>query len=430
MNDKIIQLIKKIFSSKLLKSSISVSASKVIASLFNLAFMILAVNLLVRSDNGKFQYYMGFIPLILAIAEFGIPSAMIKFLSNHLDNKKKIGTILISSLAIKLVAILILVFLGIVSILIFKEDIISVYAVLVGGIVISFISFFESIFISFRYYFSLSIWNPLTNLIRLILLVSCANYFSSPLSYIDILVIFTFSPIFILVLFVFIFPKDKLNWSASSKEDFFSETKNISLFNLWAFIATMLAITSDRLEIFMLHKFHSPNDVAVYGTALQLFSGFVIILSTLNSIVYPRLASQIDKDEFKNTLLKSILVGSMMAFLLVPGFFLAEPILNLLFQNKYQESISVFKILYPNYLLQLVFAPMGIALFAMGKPQILAILAFLRLAVGYILDIQLIPEYGVIGASISFFLGQVISWLVLIGYFFGNFFEVTKDTPS
>ncbi len=418
-----IDLFRKILNSKLFKSSISVSASKVFASLCNLAFMILAVNLLIRSENGKFQYYMGFIPLVLAIAEFGLPSAIIKFLSTSLENKAKIGNILQASLIIKIISILILIFSGVIAFLFFKEEIIPIFAVIIGGIIISFISYFESIFISFRYYFSLSIWNPLTNLVRLILLIFCANYFESPLTYLDILVIFTISPIFILLLFFLIFPKDKLYWNSESNQELFSQIKNISSFNLWAFLATILAITSDRLEIFMIHQFHTPNDVAVYGTALQLFSGFVIILSTLNSLVYPKLASQIDQPEFKKTLYKSILIGMTMGVILSPGFFLAEPILNLLFQNKYQESILVFKILYPNYLLQLVFAPMGIALFAMGKPQILAILAFLRLLFGYFLDIQLIPEFGVIGASISFFLGQVISWLVLVGYFWASFWR-------
>ena len=68
-------------------------------------------------------------------------------------------------------------------------------------------------------------------------------------------------------------------------------------------------------------------------------------------------------------------------------------------------------------------APLGIALFAMGKPRILAILALLRLVFGYLLDTALIPEFGVIGAGVAFLLGQVISWLVLVGYFWAMFWR-------
>ena len=200
-------------------------------------------------------------------------------------------------------------------------------------------------------------------------------------------------------------------------------TKELSLFNTWAFVASIFAIISDRLEIFIINKYHSSEDVAVYGTALQLFSGFVIILSTLNSLVYPRLSALVHTEEFKTFLLKSIFASFAVAILLSPGYFLAEPILNFLFNHKYEEAIPVFKILYPNYMLQLVFAPLGIALFAMGKPRILAILALLRLVFGYLLDTVLIPEFGVLGAGVAFLLGQVISWLVLVGYFWAMFWR-------
>jgi len=94
--------------------------------------------------------------------------------------------------------------------------------------------------------------------------------------------------------------------------------------------------------------------------------------------------------------------------------------INILFNNKYSDSIPVFRILYPNYLLQLVFSPLGIALFAMGRPKILAILAFIRLVIGYILDNVLIPEFGVMGAGTSYLLGQIVSWLILAGYFWAT----------
>ena len=423
MIEKFQRILQRMIQSGLLRSSIYVSLSKVFASICNLLFMIYAVNLLSRAENGRFQYYMGFIPLVLAIAEFGLPSAIIKFLSTSTDDKKKIGNVLQASIFIKFISIVILFLMSIVLYYVYREDLLSIFIIVTGGIIVSFVGFFESIFVSFRYYLALSIWNPLTNIIRILSLFFVAASVELPLTYIDILVIFTLSPIFIFILFFLIFPRDKLFWSSENSDSLKKEILEITKFNFWAFLATIFAITSDRLEIFMIHKFHSSDEVAIYGTALQLFSGFVIILSTLTSLVYPRLASQVNTPEFKSTLIKSCFAGSALAFLLLPGFFLAEPILNFIFQNKYQDSIPVFKILYPNYLCQLIFAPLGIALFAMGKPQILAVLALLRLVFGYILDSALIPEFGVIGASTSFFLGQIISWLVLVGYFWASFWR-------
>lgn len=384
--------------------------------------MIFAVNILNKSENGVFQYYLGYLPVILAVAEFGLPSAIVKFLSSEKDNKHKIGIILSSSLLIKSISFLFLIGLALFAYFFYNEDPLIIFILLVGGTTISFVSYFESIFVSFQAYKALAFWNPLANLMRLILLYLTNHYSQLPLTYLDILSIFSLSPIFILVLFFFIFNRKQIYWGAKVHEIGLA-TKELSLFNTWAFVASIFAIVSDRLEIFLLNKFHSSEEVAVYGTALQLFSGFVIILSTLNSLVYPRLSALVHTDEFKTFLLKSIFASFAVAILLSPGYFLAEPILNLLFNHKYEEAIPVFKILYPNYMLQLVFAPLGIALFAMGKPRILAILALLRLVFGYLLDTALIPEFGVMGAGVAFLLGQVISWLVLVGYFWAMFWR-------
>jgi O-antigen/teichoic acid export membrane protein len=182
------------------------------------------------------------------------------------------------------------------------------------------------------------------------------------------------------------------------------------------------------MEIFFLKLYHGAEAVAEYGTTLQLFSGFVIILSVLNSLIYPKLSRLVDTPEFKGFLIKSIMGGTLMAICLVPGFFLGGFVMDLLFRGNYSNSVPVFQLLYPNFILQLVFAPLGMALYAMGLPRILAILAFLRLLFGLVLDNVLIPEFGTKGAAISLFLGQIVSWLLLVGYFMALF--KNKDEHS
>jgi O-antigen/teichoic acid export membrane protein len=186
-------------------------------------------------------------------------------------------------------------------------------------------------------------------------------------------------------------------------------------------LASIFAIISDRLEIFFLKYYHGSEAVAEYGTTLQLFSGFVIILSVLNSLIYPKLSRIVDTAEFKGFLVKSIMAGGLLALAFSPGFFLGQFVMDVLFRGNYSNSVPIFQLLYPNYMLQLVFAPLGMALFAMGLPRLLSILAFLRLLFGIVLDNLLIPEFGTKGAAISLLLGQLVSWLLLVGYFLAFF---------
>ncbi|TGN17188.1 oligosaccharide flippase family protein [Leptospira idonii] len=403
-----------------LKNSFFVSFSKGISSVTNLAFMIYSVNLLSKTENGKLQYFLGFLPVVLAIAEFGLPNALIKYISPLVDKKEDPGALLNASLRIKFYSFMILAALSILAFAFTNENYFVIAILLFGGVIVSFLSYFESLFVSYRKYKALSLWNPLPNLLRLGVLIYFAETSIHPLSYLDILTIFCISPLFVLFLFFFFFQGEELSFSAP-KEAIQDSQKKLMMFNLWAFAASIFAILSDRLEIFFLNQFHPPEIVADYGTALQLFSGFVIILSTFNSIIYPKLSRLADSEEFPNFLKKSVALGGLIAFLLLPGIFLAEPILTLLFGAKYSNSISVFKILYPNFLLQLVFAPLGTALFALGQPKMLAGLALLRLALGAVFDFWIIPDWGANGAAISLFLGQVVSWLILVGYFLAYF---------
>jgi O-antigen/teichoic acid export membrane protein len=414
--------IQKIFTSRFIKSSILVSISKVISSLSNLVFMVYAVNLISKTENGYLQYYLGFLPILLAVAELGIPSAIVKYLSPITHDLEEMGILMEATLYIKLSSFLILAIVGILSFFLFGLDPLILFILIIGGTVTSFLTYFESILISYRNYTSLAIWNPMGNLTKLGLLFMCSTYFPYPMGYLDILVIFSISPIFILGFFFYLLRKNEFNWTGNFQKVIL-RLKELSLFNLWAFLASIFAILSDRMEIFFLKIYHNPEAVAVYGTTLQLFSGFVILFSTLNSLVLPRLAIAPNQAEFNRLLLKAFFMSLLVAILLIPGYFLAEPILNFLFKNKYSESIPIFKILYPNYLLQLLFAPLGVALFAMGKPKILAMLAFIRMVSGVILDTILIPEYSAAGAGISFFLGQIISWLVLLGYFWATLWK-------
>lgn len=399
---------------KFLKNSFFVSFSKVFSSLTNLIFMVYSVNLMTKSENGMFQYYLGFFPILLALAEFGLPSALVKYLSPETNNLEKSSAIMKASIIVKWYTFLFLLVIGILGISFFKDGYFVLFLLIFGAYIASFTSYFESILVSYRDYLLLSIWNPLPNLIRLIGLYIMASY--TKISYLEILTIYCLSPLFIFLFFFIISSHRNVSFQAKDNSQVVLYKNQLMVFNFWTFAATIFAIVSDRLEIFFLKYYHGPEIVAEYGTILQLFSGFVIILSVLNTMIYPKMSILVHTQDFKKFLLKSVGIGFLLALMLLPGIFFGKWIINYLFKGIYSNSIPIFHILYPNFLLQLVFAPLGIALFSLGLPRFLAILAFIRLISGLILDNILIPNYGSKGAAIALFLGQIVSWIVLVGY--------------
>ncbi|WP_165783818.1 oligosaccharide flippase family protein, partial [Leptospira ellisii] len=220
--------------SGMFKSSIFVSVSKAISSLLNLVFMVYSVNILTKSENGLFQYYAGFLPVLLAIAEFGLPAALVKFLAPVTGDKRKIGVLLSSSLLIKLGALGALTLISLIGAVLLRESSIVVALLVLGSFVLSFNSFFESIFICFGNYISLSFWNPLPNLVRLLVLYGADHISQRALGHLDILAIFTASPLFVLVLFFFVFPRKQLYWSGD-RTGVREMTSTLTSFNGYAF---------------------------------------------------------------------------------------------------------------------------------------------------------------------------------------------------
>ncbi|EQA45314.1 polysaccharide biosynthesis protein [Leptospira broomii serovar Hurstbridge str. 5399] len=419
------EAISRLRTSGFLRSFFSVGGSKVLASLLNFVFMVYSVRILSKNENGIFQYYSGFLPILLAVAEFGLPTALVKYLSPLTEDKKKIGILLASSLWIKWGAFAALAVISGVAGILLHENALVVFLLVFGSFVLSFNTYFESIFVSFGQYQSLSLWYPLPNLFRLTILYFADQFTDRALNNLDILGIFTFAPALTIVLFFFLFPREKLNW-VGEKEEIRIQTRELASFNRYAFLASLFAIVSDRMELFFLNRYHSNEAVASYGTALQPFSGFVILFSVLNSMIYPKLSRLTENGEFAKFLGKSILMAGGLALLLGPWVLLSDWVFAALFSGKYPESVPVFQLLYPNYLLQLVFSPLGMALFALGQPRMLALLALVRLVSGLVLDNLLIPEYGPMGAASAFFLGQIPSWLLLSGYFLAYYRPSSK----
>ncbi|TGK13079.1 polysaccharide biosynthesis protein [Leptospira fletcheri] len=419
------EIVNRLRSSGFLRSFFSVGGSKVLASLLNFVFMVYSVRILSKNENGIFQYYSGFLPVLLTVAEFGLPAALVKYLAPLTEDKKKIGVLLASSLWIKWGAFAALAIVTGFATLLLRENALAAFLLVFGSFVLSFNSYFESIFVSFGQYQSLSVWYPLPNLFRLVILYFADQFTDRALNNLDILAIFTTAPAFTILLFFFLFPREKLEWQGG-KEEIRVQIGELTSFNRYAFLASLFAIISDRMELFFLNRYHSNEAVASYGTALQPFSGFVILFSVLNSMIYPKLSRLTESEDFAKFLGRTILMSSGVALLLVPWVLLSDWVFAALFSGKYPESVPVFQLLYPNYLLQLVFSPLGMALFALGQPRILALLALVRMLSGLVLDNLLIPEYGPMGAAGAFFLGQIPSWLILSGYFLAYYRPTIK----
>jgi|GEM_PF-6274193 O-antigen/teichoic acid export membrane protein len=166
------------------------------------------------------------------------------------------------------------------------------------------------------------------------------------------------------------------------------------------------------MDIFMISRLTTPEDLANYGVAYKYFSLLLLLYPTLKTVLKVR-TSKIDMVESidkQRQFLKRWLKTSSIFF--VPGavviVLVADVIMNLLNGPRYAASIMPFKLLVLTAMLYYIFSA-NIDIFR-AKKRYFQLFCFGLGAVimNFILNLKLIPIYGISGAAFATLLSELI----------------------
>ncbi len=178
-------------------------------------------------------------------------------------------------------------------------------------------------------------------------------------------------------------------------------------------IAIFIMQLNYRLDILMLKKLSTLEEVGFYSLAMQIAEQLWHIPYAIESIILSRSANTSD-DKFVHRTVASIfrvslLIGLVSGLLI---FFIAPSVVPLVFGKEFAHSVAMIQVVLPGILVLVGFRILNSRLTGMGKPQI-AIYTFLpALVINFILNLFLIPRFGGIGAAwstnVSYAAGSII----------------------
>lgn len=178
-------------------------------------------------------------------------------------------------------------------------------------------------------------------------------------------------------------------------------------------IAIFIMQLNYRLDILMLKKLSSLEQVGFYSLAMQIAEQLWHIPYAIEMIVLSRSANSQD-DKFIHRTVASIFRVSLIISLAggIAIFFLAPLLIAPIFGEEFRASVPMIQTVLPGILVLVGFRILNSRLTGMGKPQI-AIYTFApALVINFVLNLFLIPKYGGIGASwstnISYAAGSVL----------------------
>ena len=183
-------------------------------------------------------------------------------------------------------------------------------------------------------------------------------------------------------------------------------------------LVTAASLINSRLDILMLGILSVVDDVARYGIAVQL-AGLVVMGQTIvNAIVGPKIARlyrQSDHTELHRTITNAARLSTVIAlavFLAVAV--LGAQVIEFLLGANYSGAWYIALVLCCGNLISSAMGPVSTVMSMTGNEKTLARLVWLSALANAILNLILIPIYGVIGAAIATVTAQLVRQVIIV----------------
>lgn len=200
----------------------------------------------------------------------------------------------------------------------------------------------------------------------------------------------------------------------------FAYLKQIKRYLVSSLIIWLIAIFAqvyNGLDIVLLGLFKSPEEVGYFTIARRAIGGSTLLMVFLANALLPRLSATFSNDlcEFNSATGKFLKVSSSLTVLVfLPIIVFSDHIISFALGGEYLPACLPFKIMGLGLIIVLFNLPFSTGLVAAGKEKevLKQVLASAFLSV--ILNIFLMPKYGMIGAAISFVFAEILAILWIL----------------
>lgn len=179
-----------------------------------------------------------------------------------------------------------------------------------------------------------------------------------------------------------------------------SYVRALASYGVRAHPANVLAILGYRLDVFLVAGFEGAAAVGLYGAGVVIAEGLWMPSQAVSTALFPTIANERTESArrsitplvARNTLwLTAILAGILVL--------VADPVVDLLYSDRFGASAAVVRILAPGIVLFSAARVLGNDIAARGRPLVNSVVAAISVICNIALNVVLIPRYGINGAS-------------------------------
>jgi len=163
--------------------------------------------------------------------------------------------------------------------------------------------------------------------------------------------------------------------------------------------------------------FKSPEEVGYFTIARRAIGGSTILMVFLANALLPRLSATFSNDicQFNSATGKFLKISSFLTvFVFLPLIALSDHIITFSLGNEYLPASLPFKIMGLGLIIVLFNLPYSTGLIAAGKEREVLRQVLASASLSVILNIFLMPKYGMIGAAVSFVFAEILAILWIL----------------
>lgn len=180
---------------------------------------------------------------------------------------------------------------------------------------------------------------------------------------------------------------------------------------------SVLAQAYNNLDIVLLGLFRPPADIGCFTIARRIVGGLTVLLLMLAGALLPRLSCTFGTDpaQFRRSTVKLLKISVMIAlFVFMPVIIFSDNIISLTVGSEYLAASLPLKIMTISTLLVLFNLPFSTGLIAASHEKDVLKQASASAALSLILNLVLMPKYGMIGAAVAFFCAEslALAWIL------------------
>ena len=411
--------LKQLIQTRLLRNTFYIVSSQIIALFLGVFFIGLITRGLSVADFGLLSLFITFSRIAAALGEFGIGGTVVRFSSYYFGGKEeeKAYSMFKIGWGAKLLLNLVILIIGVnvsryVALNIYDDPALIIplkYAFLVGFLA-SFREYFTSILRSLNRFRLISVCFIVSALFQLGVIFFLVM--NDSLTLFNAMIVYLLTPAIFFLASSYAIPWAKTFKSSTSREllpEFFS-------FGKWMLFVYLLDIITFRLDILMLKYFLSSEQVGYYFPAFRVVELLWFIPMAVSLVLLPSISRVAagGAERFKELPARII---TNMAFITLPAAFgmlaLSHQIIPVIFGSKYMPAIPVLALLIPAGLARALRIGAGELLVNIGRVKFGFFASLLGFILGVVLNLVLIPRYGIEGAAIATSITFVIVTLVL-----------------